>query len=70
MKFISTLKAERSIAQLLAERDMQAPEARKAMESLRKLGTAAIPKLIDAFATAEKTTWRFGADSRPGQRKT
>jgi serine/threonine-protein kinase len=54
MKFISTLKAERSIAQLLAERDVQAPEARKAIESLRKLGPTVIPKLIDAFATAEK----------------
>ncbi len=54
MKFISTLKAERSIAQLLAERDMQAPEARKALESLRKLGPTVIPKMIDAFATAER----------------
>jgi serine/threonine-protein kinase len=54
MKFISTLKAERSIAQLLAERDMRAPEARKALENLRKLGPMAIPKVIDAFATAEK----------------
>ena len=54
MKFISTLKAERSIAQLLAERDMQAPEARKAIESLRKLGPTVIPKLVDAFATADK----------------
>ncbi len=54
MKFLSTLKAERSIAQLLAERDMQAPEARKAVESLKKLGPSIIPKLIEAFATAEK----------------
>lgn len=54
MKFISTLKAERSIAQLLAERDMQAPVARKAMESLHKIGATAIPKLIEAFASADK----------------
>jgi len=54
MKFFSTLKAERSLAQLLAERDMQAPEARKAMESLRKLGPTVIPQLIEAFATADK----------------
>jgi serine/threonine-protein kinase len=54
MKFLSTLKAERSIAQLLAERDMQAPEARKAIESLRKLGPSVIPQIIEAFATAEK----------------
>ena len=54
MKFISTLKAERSIAQLLAERDLQGPEARKVIESLRRVGPTAIPKLIDAFVTADK----------------
>lgn len=54
MKFISTLKAERSIAQLLAERDLQTPNARKALDSLRKLGADAVPKLIDAFATADR----------------
>jgi len=54
MKFISTLKAERSIAQLLAERDMAAPMARKAMDSLRRIGPTAIPKLIEAFATADR----------------
>ncbi|GMW05734.1 MAG: HEAT repeat domain-containing protein [Gammaproteobacteria bacterium] len=54
MKFISTLKAERSIAQLLAERDVQAPGARKALDSLRKIGPSAIPTLIDAFANAER----------------
>jgi len=54
MKFISTMRAERSIAQLLAERDLQAPEARKAIESLRRLGASAIPQLIGAFATAER----------------
>ena len=58
MKFISTLKAERSIAQLLAERDVQAPEARKAIESLRKLGPTVIPKLIDAFAPLRRITCR------------
>lgn len=54
MKFISTLKAERSITALLAERDMEAASARKALESLRKLGADAIPKLIDSFAHADK----------------
>ena len=54
MKFLSTLKAERSIAQLLEEADVNSPAARKAAESLRKAGPGAIPKLIDAFATADK----------------
>ena len=53
MKFLSTLKAERSIAQLLAEPSVDAPEARKAMESLRKMGPSIIPQLIEAFKTAD-----------------
>src|SRR5262245_8617778 len=54
MKFLSTLKAERSIAQLMAERDVQAPEAQKAIDSLRKLGPSVIPQLIEAMGSAEK----------------
>lgn len=54
MKFISGLKAERCITQLLTERDVTTPESRKALENLRKLGPSVIPKLIDAFSTAEK----------------
>lgn len=54
MKFISGLKAERCITQLLTERDVTTPESRKALEDLRKLGPSVIPKLIDAFSTAEK----------------
>jgi serine/threonine-protein kinase len=53
MKFLSTLKAERSIALLLAERDPKTAEARKAIDSLRKLGPSVIPRLIEAFATAD-----------------
>ena len=54
MKLISSLRAERSIAQFLAETDTNAPAAKKAAESLRKLGDAAIPSLIDALASADK----------------
>ncbi|MDH3511974.1 MAG: HEAT repeat domain-containing protein [Gammaproteobacteria bacterium] len=54
MKLISSLRAERSIAQFLAESDANAPAAKKAAESLRKLGNAAIPNLIDALAAADK----------------
>jgi serine/threonine-protein kinase len=54
MKFISSFKAERSLAQLLGERDAHTPEARKAIENLRRLGPEVIPKVIDAFASAEK----------------
>jgi serine/threonine-protein kinase len=54
MKFISGLKAERCITQILTERDVTTPGSRKALEDLRKIGPSIIPKLIDAFATAEK----------------
>ncbi len=54
MKFFSTMKAERCLTLLLSERDAASPEARKALESLRNIGGAAIPRVIDAFATADK----------------
>jgi HEAT repeat protein/tRNA A-37 threonylcarbamoyl transferase component Bud32 len=54
MKLISSLRAERSIAQFLAESDSNAPAAKKAAESLRKLSGGAIPSLIDALAAADK----------------
>ena len=54
MKFLSTLKAERSIAQLLEEPSIDTPAARKAAESLKKGGSGVIPKVIDALAMADK----------------
>ncbi len=54
MKFISSLRAERSIAQFLGESDVDAPAARKAAESLRKMGGGAVPNVVDALATADK----------------
>lgn len=54
MKFLSSLRAERSIAQFLGESDVDAPAAKKAAESLRKLGGGAVAPVIDALATADK----------------
>ncbi len=54
MKFFSALKAERCITQLLAEPDAGTPDARKALDGLRGLGADAIPKLVDALATADR----------------
>lgn len=54
MKFLSNLQAERSLGQLLAERDAGSPEARKALHNLRALGGAGVPRVIEAFATATK----------------
>ncbi len=55
MKFLNTLKAERSIAQFLEEPDVASPGARKAAESLKKAGPGAIPKVIEAMAMADKS---------------
>ena len=52
MKFISALKAERSISQLLTEPDSNTPAAQKALASLKNSGPGAIPIMIDALATA------------------
>jgi len=54
MKFLSSMRAERSIAQFLGESDVDAPAAKKAADSLRKLGSGAIAPVIDALATADK----------------
>jgi serine/threonine-protein kinase len=54
MKFLSAIKAERCITQLLAEPDTGTPDARRALDSLRGLGPEAIAKLVDALASADK----------------
>ncbi|UCG72503.1 MAG: HEAT repeat domain-containing protein [Chromatiales bacterium] len=54
MKFLSTFKAERSIAKLLEEHDVDSPTSRKAAESLKTIGVNAVPKIIDALAVADK----------------
>jgi HEAT repeat protein/tRNA A-37 threonylcarbamoyl transferase component Bud32 len=54
MKFVSSFRAERSVAQLLGASNIDTPGARKAAESLGKLGSGAIPTVIDAFAAADK----------------
>jgi len=54
MKFLSTFKAERSIARLLEENNVESPTARKAAETLKTIGVNALPKVIDALAVADK----------------
>ncbi|MDH4021562.1 MAG: hypothetical protein OEV14_00405, partial [Gammaproteobacteria bacterium] len=55
MKFFSTLKAERCLSQLLSEPDAGSPAARKALASLQGVGAEAIPRIIDAIGTADKS---------------
>ena len=54
MKFLTAIKAERCVSQLLAEPDANTPVAQKALESLKNSGKAAIPILIDALASADR----------------
>jgi serine/threonine-protein kinase len=54
MGLFSSLKAERYLGQLLTERDINSPGARKNLDGLRELGIAAAPKIIDALAQADK----------------
>ena len=54
MKFLTALKAERSVSQLLAEPDANTPVAQKALNSLKSSGKGAIPVLIDALAGADR----------------
>jgi len=54
MKFISALKAERCVSQLLAEPDSNTPGAQKALNSLKNSGPGAIPIMIDALASADR----------------
>ncbi len=54
MRFFSTLKAEKCLTQLVGERDMAAPAARKALDELTRLGPAVAPKVIDAIGHMDK----------------
>jgi HEAT repeat protein/tRNA A-37 threonylcarbamoyl transferase component Bud32 len=54
MKFISAMKAERCVTQLLAEPDSNTPLAQKALQSLKNSGPGAIPIMIDALASADR----------------
>ena len=54
MKFINSMRAERSIAQFLEADDVDAPAAKKAAEALKKIGGNAIPLVIDALGSADR----------------
>jgi serine/threonine-protein kinase len=54
MKFFSAMKAERCLTQLLAEPDLRSNDARKALETLRRLDANVIPKIIDSLAGADR----------------
>jgi eukaryotic-like serine/threonine-protein kinase len=53
MSFITNLRAERMIASIRAAGDPAAPAASKAFDKLIDLGPSAIPRVIDALASAD-----------------
>jgi serine/threonine-protein kinase len=54
MNFLTSLQADRLIAQIREEADPTSPSAKKAFQKLGSLGTGAIPKILEALASADK----------------
>ncbi len=54
MKFIRSMQADRQITQLVALRDHEHPDAKKAIARLKSLGGPAVPKIIEALADADR----------------
>src|SRR5690606_33671007 len=54
MNFIVAFQADRLISQIQDAADPSSPAARKAFERLGKLGTAAVPRILDALASADR----------------
>jgi HEAT repeat protein/tRNA A-37 threonylcarbamoyl transferase component Bud32 len=54
MSFFADLRADRLIEEIRGIGDPMKPEAQKALAKLAKLGTGAIPKILDAVAVADK----------------
>jgi len=54
MNFLTALQADRLISQIREEADPTSINAKKAFAKLGKLGNSAIPKILEALATADK----------------
>jgi serine/threonine-protein kinase len=54
MSFLSTMKAERLIADIKATGDPASPNARKALTRLAGMGAGAVEPIIDALASSDK----------------
>ena len=54
MSFFSDLRADRLIEEIRNIGDTSHPNSQKALAKLAKLGSGAIPKIVDALATADK----------------
>ena len=54
MNFLTALQADRLIAQIREEADPSSANGKKLFAKLGKLGTGAIPKILEALASADK----------------
>jgi serine/threonine-protein kinase len=54
MNFITSFNADRLIAQIREEGDPSSPDGKKLFAKLGKLGAGAIPKILEALASADK----------------
>jgi serine/threonine-protein kinase len=54
MDFLTAIQADRLIAQIREEADPGSPSAKKAFAKLGKLGNGAVPKILEALASADK----------------
>ena len=54
MSFFADLRAERLIEEVRATGDPQHPNSQKALAKLAKIGPGAIPKVLEAVASADK----------------
>ncbi len=55
MGILGAFRADQLISQLIAEQDPNSPTATKLMNRIKKAGSKAIPKVIDALAMSDKT---------------
>ena len=55
MSFLASFRSDQILTQLVAEPDPSSPSARKLVDKLKKAGSKAVPKIIDALALSDKT---------------
>ena len=55
MSFLASFRSDQILTQLVAEPDPSSESARKLVDKLKKAGSKAVPKIIDALALSDKT---------------
>ena len=50
MSFLASFRSDQVLSLLIAETDPASPNAQKLVDKLKKAGTKAVPKIIDALA--------------------